>query len=115
MTSSNITSSNQAGATAATAGDKSSASNSQSLSQSELRERAAAARAELASTLDAIEYKLNVPRQLRSTTQKVTLELRRLGREKPMALVGVAAGVATVAGTAVGTVVWASAKIFRRR
>jgi hypothetical protein len=86
----------------------------ESLSQSELRLRAAFARQEVASTLDAIEYKLNVPRQYRAVTTRVDGELRRLGRDKPLALVGVAAGAAAAVGSAVGGIVWAVARVIRR-
>ena len=104
---------NAAGATAAS-GTVANAS-TDSLSQEELRQRASVARHELASTLDAIEYKLNVPRQYREITSEVTGRLRRLGRDKPLALIGVAAGAATAAGSAVGGIVWAVARVFRRR
>jgi hypothetical protein len=100
------------GATAATTAEKQPAD---TLSQDQLRQRAALARRELATTLDAIEYKLNVPRQVRATSQRVALELHKLGRDKPLALAGIAAGVASVMGTAVGGIVWASTRIFRRR
>lgn len=87
----------------------------ESLSQEELRQRASVARRELASTLDAIEYKLNVPRQYREISREVTGRLRKLGRDKPLALIGVAAGAATAAGSTVGGIVWAVARVFRRR
>lgn len=104
---------NAAGATAASS--TVAKASTESLSQDELRQRASVARSELASTLDAIEYKLNVPRQYREITGEVTGTLRRLGRDKPLALVGVAAGAAAAAGSAVGGIVWAVARVFRRR
>lgn len=56
------------------------------------------ARAELAATMDAIEYKLNVPKR---TAERV----QRLRAENPVALAGIAAGaVAAVAGAAWGVV-----------
>lgn len=67
----------------------------------ELRAEASRARAELAGTLDAIEYKLNLPKQVRLTTRRLTLGLRKLGDEHPAALVGIALGAATAAGAAV--------------
>jgi hypothetical protein len=106
-------STDRAGATATSSA--AAAPSTDSLSQDELRQRATQARRELASTLDAIEYKLNVPRQVGMVTDSVTGQLRRLGREKPLALAGVAAGVATVAGSAIGGLVWAIARVFTRR
>jgi hypothetical protein len=52
-------------------------------------------RAQLAETVDAIEYKLNVPKRLAERFQ-------RLRRNNPLALVGIAVGVAA----AIGGVVW---------
>ncbi|MFF1635444.1 DUF3618 domain-containing protein [Leifsonia sp. NPDC058248] len=52
-------------------------------------------RAELAETIDAIEYKLNVPK-------RVTERVQRLRHDNPLALVGIAVGVAA----AIGGVVW---------
>lgn len=72
----------------------------QDRSLSDLRKDAHAARLELATTLDAIEYKLDVKRQL-----------RLLGLENPLALMGVAAG----AGFSVGGVVWLALKAVLRR
>jgi hypothetical protein len=71
-------------------------------STTELREEADRARAALAGTLDAIEYKLNVPKQVKINTRRVTLGLHKLGDENPAAL----AGIALAAASAVGTCVW---------
>jgi len=71
-------------------------------STAELRAQAARARAELAGTLDAIEYKLNVPKQIKINTRRFTLGLHRLGDDNPAAL----AGIAFAAAAAAGTVVW---------
>ncbi|WP_233200773.1 MULTISPECIES: DUF3618 domain-containing protein [Cryobacterium] len=68
----------------------------------DLRAEARHARAELASTLDAIEYKFNVPKQLRINRRRLTHALRQLGEDSPSALVGIALGAATV----VGVIVW---------
>ncbi|SEM76612.1 MULTISPECIES: hypothetical protein [Cryobacterium] len=68
----------------------------------DLRAEARHARAELASTLDAIEYKLNLPKQLRIKRRRLTHALRQLGEDSPAALVGIALGAATV----VGVIVW---------
>ncbi|TFD78353.1 hypothetical protein E3T48_07205 [Cryobacterium fucosi] len=59
------------------------------------------ARTELARTLDAIEYKLNLPRQLRYRARLLNLRLYRLGEDNPAALAGIAVAAALVAGAAV--------------
>ncbi|WP_241979866.1 hypothetical protein [Cryobacterium glaciale] len=69
---------------------------------SDLRAEARHARAELASTLDAIEYKFNLPKQLRIKRRQLSHALRQLGEDSPAALVGIALGAATV----VGVIVW---------
>ncbi|WP_314146857.1 DUF3618 domain-containing protein [uncultured Leifsonia sp.] len=61
------------------------------------------ARAELAATLDAIEYKLNVPKR---TAERI----QALRRDNPVALAGIAAGVAL----AVGGAVWGIVSLIRR-
>lgn len=71
-------------------------------STAEKRAEADRARAALAGTLDAIEYKLNVPKQIKINTRRVTLGLHRLGDDNPAAL----AGIALAAAATVGTVVW---------
>ncbi len=76
----------------------------------DLRSEARHARAELASTLDAIEYKFNVPKQLRLKRRRLSLALRQLGEDSPAALVGIAAGAATV----VGVIVWFGASAVAR-
>jgi hypothetical protein len=70
-------------------------------SKQELRQSAQAARAELASTLDAIEFKLNVPKQVRLKTHRANDKLKRLGEDNPPALIAIALGAAAVVGTAV--------------
>ncbi len=67
----------------------------------DLRDDARLARAELASTLDAIEYKFNLPKQLRIKRRRLTHALRQLGEDNPGALAGVAAGAAAIAGVVV--------------
>lgn len=70
-------------------------------SLAELRADAARARAELASTLNALDHKLNVPKQIRITRRRITLGLHKLGEDNPVALLGVAVAAAFAAGTAV--------------
>jgi len=74
--------------------------------KSELRAEAARARAQLASTLDAIELKLNVPKQVRIAKRRFHVALLRLGDDNPAALAGIALGAAV----SVGTVVWLGAR-----
>ena len=74
--------------------------------KAELRAEALHARSELASTLDAIEYKLNVPKQLRITKRRFRLAMIRLGDDNPAALAGIALGAAAT----VGTIVWLGAR-----
>ena len=69
-------------------------------SLAELRADATRAREELASTLNALDHKLNVPKQIRIARRRVTLGLHKLGQDNPLALLGVAAAAAIVAGTA---------------
>lgn len=70
-------------------------------SLAELRADAARARADLASTLNALDHKLNVPKQIRIVRRRITVGLHKLGEENPVALAGVAVAAAFVAGTAV--------------
>ena len=70
-------------------------------STAELRAEADRARAALAGTLDAIEYKLNVPKQIKINTRRFTFGLHRLGEDNPLALAGIALGAAAAAGTIV--------------
>ncbi|AND15561.1 DUF3618 domain-containing protein [Rathayibacter tritici] len=64
------------------------------------------ARSELAATLDAIEYKVNVPRKLRMAQRNLGRKLRVVRRENPSALIAGAVGAAA----AVGLVAWGIAK-----
>ena len=68
-------------------------------------------RENLASTLDAIEYKLNVPRQAKELTATVSNKIRVLRDENPAAL---AAGVVGVAAAVGGAVFLAVRAISRR-
>ncbi len=72
-----------------------------------LRAEADVARAQLASTLDAIEYKLNLPKQVRINRRRLARTLHQLGEDNAFALIGVAMTAATV----VGTVVWFGANV----
>ncbi|WP_025156186.1 DUF3618 domain-containing protein [Leifsonia aquatica] len=61
------------------------------------------ARAELAATLDAIEYKLNAPK-------RATERVKTFASASPLAFAGVVAGVAA----AVGGIVWGIVRLTRR-
>jgi hypothetical protein len=70
------------------------------MSDPELQARVNATRAELESTLDAIEDKLNVPKQLGRAGKK----FEEMYAENPTPWI---IGALVVAGTAVGLVAWA--------
>jgi hypothetical protein len=80
-------------------------------SPAELRKAAQDARADLASTLDAIEFKFNVPKQVKLKTRRANDAMKRLGEDSPPALLGIALGAAAIVGTAV----WLGARAFQRR
>ncbi len=59
-------------------------------------------RADLRATLDAIEFKLNVPKQARHAAHRVASRVRRFKDGNPVGFaVGVAAAVVAVGGAAV--------------
>jgi hypothetical protein len=80
-------------------------------SLADLRKEAHAARSEVATTLDAIEYKLNLPKQIRINTRRLTYALRDLGDRNPGALIGIAVGAASVVAAAV----WLGVKASQNR
>ncbi|PPL19683.1 hypothetical protein GY24_04705 [Microterricola pindariensis] len=63
------------------------------------------ARADLAATLDAIEDKLNVPKQIGLAAERGTERVRRLAAENPIALGAIALGAAAVVGLGVWGIV----------
>jgi hypothetical protein len=67
------------------------------------------ARAELVSTLNAIEDKLNVPRKVSRAVARGRVAAAKLQRESPAVFLGGIAAVAVVAGTAAWAVVRAIA------
>lgn len=79
-------------------------------SRVELKADAARARAELAATLDAIEDKLNVPKQIGLAAERTGQRVRTLASDNPLALAGVALGVATAVGLGVWAIVRAVTK-----
>lgn len=78
-------------------------------SRAELQADAVRARAELAATLDAIEDKLNVPKQIGLAADRTQARVRRMAAENPLAL----GAVALAAATAVGLGVWAIIRAVR--
>ena len=63
------------------------------------------ARADLAATLEAIEDKLNLPKQARLAVDRARRRVQDLRTENPMALAAVAAGAAVLIGGAVWLIV----------
>ncbi|MEJ3405267.1 DUF3618 domain-containing protein [Rathayibacter sp. YIM 133350] len=74
-------------------------------SRAELRADVLRARSEIATTFDAIEDKLNVPRQLQLATGRARTRIQIAARENPALLGGVAATAAAVVGLAVWAIV----------
>ncbi|MEA9986120.1 MULTISPECIES: DUF3618 domain-containing protein [Subtercola] len=68
-------------------------------------------RQDLAETLDAIEYKLNVPKQATMAARRVKAKIKTLREENPAVLVAGAAGAAAV----VGTGIWLGVRALTRR
>jgi negative regulator of sigma E activity len=68
------------------------------------------ARADFAGTLNALEDKLNVPKQVRITSARAKVELRRFANEQPVAAMAVAVGVVAAVGVTVWLVVRAVTK-----
>ena len=66
------------------------------------------ARAQFAGTLDALEDKLNVPRQLQRKTAEARLRWRRFADDQPAAAMVTAAGVVVAVGVTVWLVVRAA-------
>jgi negative regulator of sigma E activity len=68
------------------------------------------ARADFAGTLNALEDKLNVPKQLRIKSARAKVQLRRFANEQPVAAMAAAVGVVAAVGVTVWLVVRAVAK-----
>lgn len=79
-------------------------------SRAELKADAANARAQLAATLDAIEDKLNVPKQIGLAAERTGDRVRTLAADNPLALAGIALGVAAAVGLGVWAIVRAVSK-----
>ncbi|GAA1516767.1 4-aminobutyrate aminotransferase-like enzyme [Agromyces terreus] len=66
------------------------------------------ARADFAETLNALEDKLNLPKQARRKGRQVKARLRRMADEQPGVLLGAAIGAVAVVGVTVWLVVRAA-------
>lgn len=80
------------------------------LSQDELIAHVASTRARLASTLDALEDKANVPKQLKKGATAQAVRLRKLRREKPLVFAAVVVGGAALAAGILALVVKSATK-----
>lgn len=84
---------------------RSSESSVDQLSRAELEQHVASTRARLASTLDALEDKANVPKQLRKGATAQAVKLKKLRREQPLVFAAVVVGGAAVAAGILALVV----------
>ena len=75
------------------------------LTRLEARANSERARKEFAGTLDALEDKLNVPKQVRAKTQRAKVEFRRFAKEQPGAAIATGVTVAAVVGVTVWLIV----------
>ena len=72
------------------------------LTRLEARVNSERARADFAGTLNALEDRLNVPKQVRIKSARAKVRLRRFANEQPVAAAAAAVGVVA----AVGVTVW---------
>jgi hypothetical protein len=80
-------------------------------SHEQIRKDVVKNRQDLAETLDALEFKLNVPKQARFAAQRLTKKIQTLREENPAVLV---AGAATAAAV-LGTGIWLGVRAISRR
>ena len=78
------------------------------LTRLEAKQNSERARAEFASTLNALEDKLNLPRQARRKARELKARLRVLADEQPGTVLGVAVGAVAVVGVTVWLVIRAA-------
>ncbi len=81
-----------------------------SMKLEQLRAHRAQTRAQLASTLDALEDKVNVPKQLGKASRQFGRRVQTLRRENPVLLAGIAAGVVAAIGVTAYVVVKITSK-----
>ncbi|MDF2442568.1 MAG: hypothetical protein JWR01_771 [Subtercola sp.] len=70
-------------------------------SHDEIKSAVAKNRDNLAQTLDAIEFKLNIPKRAKYETAQLKAKFQTLREENPAALVAGIAGVAALVGTGI--------------
>ena len=75
------------------------------LTRLEAKANSERARAQFAGTLNALEDKLNVPKQVRIKSRRAKVEFRRLAKEQPGAAIATGVAVAAVVGVTVWLVV----------
>lgn len=68
------------------------------MTQKEIQASLAETRLKLARNLDALEDKLNVPKQLGKASQKCRRKMKKLRDENPLAFAGVIAGAVAAVG-----------------
>ena len=80
-------------------------SQQRNLTRLEARANSERARASFAGTLNALEDKLNVPKQMAIKTERAKARLSRFADEQPGAAIAAAVGVAAVVGVGVWLIV----------
>ena len=80
-------------------------SQQRNLTRLEARANSERARASFAGTLNALEDKLNVPKQVAIKTERAKERFRRLADEQPGAAIAAAVGLAAVVGVGVWLIV----------
>ena len=75
------------------------------LSNTELKSHIVDKRAELAANIDALEYKMDLERQIEHAKQRCATRLRRFKQEQPLALAAIGVGAVVVAGLIVTAVI----------
>ncbi|MEN9751148.1 MAG: hypothetical protein RLZZ600_195 [Actinomycetota bacterium] len=70
----------------------------ETLSRKELEAHLEATRAKLASNLDALEDKMDVPKQLDKATRRLRRKVQTMKQDAPLALAGIVAGAVVAVG-----------------
>lgn len=99
-----------ANASARTSGANRARTDVSSMKLDQLRAHRAQTRAQLASTLDALEDKVNIPKQLGKASRRFGRRVQTLRRENPVLLAGIAAGVVAAIGVTAYVVVKITSK-----
>lgn len=96
--------------TSGSSGTSRSSASVSGLSRRELSAHLEQTRAQLASNLDALEDKVNVPKQLSKAGRKARRKVAQMRQENPLALAGIVAGAVIAVGITAFLVVKISAK-----